>query len=111
MFSLGESKKQLRKTLKERLHEDAFKIAYDDDFLDAFDPNSKQAGQTLFIKGHRQTIIRLCKTPSRGVVAHEIFHAVEMIMRFLRMPLTPENDEAYAYMIGYITDKFYEQVK
>ncbi len=110
MFSVGESDKRLKNTLKKTLHKDAFEIAYNDDFLLGFNPNTKEAGQTLFIKGHQQTVIRLGKKPSHGIVAHEIFHAVMLLMNFLKMPLSLENDEAYAYLIGYITEQFWENV-
>lgn len=110
MFSLGQTDKQLRKTLEKVLHKDAFEVAYSDEFLSGLNPETTKAGKTLFINGHRQTIIILGKHPENGVVAHEIFHAVEMIMRYLKMPLTTENDEAYAYLIGYITDEFYKHI-
>lgn len=110
MFSVGETDKQLRKKLKAALHEDAFKQAYSDDFLEGFNPNG-DAGQALFIPGHKQTIIRLGKHPSVGVAAHEIFHGCEMILRHLKMPLSTTNDEAYAYLIQYVTDQFYRNFK
>lgn len=111
MFSLGETDKQLRKSLRKTLHKDAFDTAYNDDFLCELNPESTKAGKTLFITGHRQTIVILGRCPGNGVVAHEIFHAVEMIMRYLKMPLSTENDEAYAYLIGYVTDEFYRNMK
>jgi len=110
MFSVGESDNKLRKTLKKRLVKEAFESAYSDDFLLGFNPDSIEAGQTLFINGHRQTIIRLGENPSHGVVGHEIFHAVSMILKYLKMPLCSENDEAYAYLIGYLTDRFYSNI-
>lgn len=111
MFSLGDSDKKLKNILRKKLTKEAFAYAYKDDFLLGFNKNSEQAGHTLFLGKHSQTIVRLGKKPSRGVVAHEIFHAIMMIMNNLKMPLCFKNDEAYAYLIGYVTDKFYEKIK
>lgn len=109
MFSVGESDNKLKRTLKKMLHPDAYQVAYSDDFLIGFNRNSVQGGQTLFIHGHRQTVVRLGRSPSHGTIAHEIFHAVELLLRELKMTLCADNDEAYAYLIGYITEQFYLQ--
>jgi len=45
------------------------------------------------------------------VIAHEIFHVVEFLMDKLTMSLCQENDETYAYLIGYITKEIYKFVK
>ena len=42
-------------------------------------------------------------------IAHEIFHAVTFIMERVGMEfIVMKSDEAYAYLIGYITKKVYE---
>lgn len=110
MFSVGESDKKLKDTLRKCLVKEAFDVAYSDDFLTGFNKDSTEAGLTLFIKGHRQTLIRLGKSPCHATVSHEIFHAVMLLMKFLRMPLSLKNDEAYAYLIGYITEQFYTNI-
>lgn len=57
-----------------------------------------------------QTIIRFYTWESctMATVAHEIFHAVTLILDRVGMPFDIEkNDEAYAYLIGYVTQEFY----
>lgn len=107
LFSVGETNKQLRKKLKGLLSDAAFEMAYDSDFLDNFNPDSKTAGLCQFLRGHQKVIIRLGRNASYGVVAHEIFHAISMILIHLKMPLSHDNDEAYAYLIEYLTEEFY----
>lgn len=46
-----------------------------------------------------------------SVVHHELFHAAYEVMDWIGIPLTPQTEEAYAYMIGYITNEFYKKIK
>lgn len=104
-FSIGETNDKLKKELKKRLSPAAFQMAFQDDWLLTFQDGG---GKCFLLGGHGQVIVRLSKNPTPGTVAHEIFHAVEMIMEFLKMPLCANNDEAYAYLIGYITEQYYK---
>ncbi|MCW3111301.1 MAG: hypothetical protein JWQ09_5807 [Segetibacter sp.] len=105
LFSIGETDQQLMDALEVILPIEAFDICKEDDCLLNF--NGMYNGRTLFIPGHGQTIVRLSASPPFATVAHEIFHVVEFLMRKLNMPLCLKNDEAYAYLIGYITEQFY----
>lgn len=109
MFSIGDTDKQLRKVLKKRLPKEEFDMCVEDECLLKFGGMDK--GRTVMLITGGQTIVRLGKQPSYAVVAHEIFHCVEFLFRRLNMPLTLDNDEAYAYLIGYITEMFYKQEK
>ena len=45
-----------------------------------------------------------------GNVAHEIFHVVTFLMDYVGVKFHLEtSDEAYAYMIGYLTKEFYKK--
>lgn len=61
-----------------------------------------------------QLLLRLAHYPISnedfGTLQHEIFHAVHFLMRKLRMKLNMKNDEAYAYLIGYLTTEIYEKI-
>ena len=70
-------------------------------------PNSTATGRTIMFPSN-QTLIRLRSVPKTpfefGVLAHEIFHAVTFIMHKIGMKLKiMQSDEAYAYLIGYLT--------
>lgn len=41
----------------------------------------------------------------RGTLAHEVFHAACEIMNKVDVPPCSDNEEVYAYLIGYITSK------
>ena len=60
-----------------------------------------------------QTVIRLDEIPGTcadyGTLQHEIFHAVDQIFRRIGMNLSEDSDEAYAYMIGYLTQEIYKR--
>jgi hypothetical protein len=43
-----------------------------------------------------------------GTLTHEIFHAVNFIAENRGLTLTTSSEEAYAYLIGYITESFFE---
>ena len=59
------------------------------------------------------SIIRLKELPQTpadfGTLAHEIFHIVTFIMDRVGMKLAIEvSDEAYSYLIGYLTEQIYK---
>lgn len=58
-----------------------------------------------------QTILWLNKKPEtcfeHGTLQHEIFHAVCFLMDRIGIVFSKESDEAFAYMIGYITKEIY----
>ena len=71
-------------------------------------------GRTYMNEDHA-LLIRIFEkgdTPkSRGVVSHEIFHAIQMIMqRIGMMELCFANCEAYAYAIQYVTELYYANI-
>lgn len=73
-----------------------------------------QRGRTILFKGN-QSLIRMYElrdTPDwYGHLAHEIFHAVEFIMERIGAKLTAESDEAYAYLVGYLTKEIHKKIK
>ena len=62
-----------------------------------------------------QTFIRIPEIPvtplDYGFLQHEIFHAVTYILYRVGMKLKiGYSDEAYAYLVGYVTEKIYEEI-
>lgn len=73
-------------------------------------------GRTLNLETGFQTIIRLKDYPAgpRGhaIVAHEIFHACTFVLWRVGLHLEiMKTDEAYAYLIDYVTGEFYKNLK
>jgi len=112
MFSVGESNYQIYKAVEQRLKDEDFKIFQDDEML--FKMPETTNGRTVHNLIGGQTIIRLRSKPKNpqgySVLAHEIFHAVDFIMRHIGITLSPDSDEAYAYLIGYVTREFFKAV-
>lgn len=52
-----------------------------------------------------QIVLWIQNTDDKGTIAHEIFHIAYYIMERVGISLCHESDEAYAYLIGYITNK------
>jgi predicted transcriptional regulator len=49
--------------------------------------------------------------PECGMVAHEAFHAVEGMLRYLDTPHDTEyTSEIYAYTLGYIVDRIHSKI-
>ena len=46
----------------------------------------------------------------KGTLAHEIYHAACEIMSKIDVSPSPNNEEAYAYLIGFITSKIDEAI-
>ena len=55
-------------------------------------------------------IIWLSDTEDKGVVAHELLHAMLYKMHWAGMELHSETEEAFAYELQYLTTQFYNQV-
>lgn len=51
------------------------------------------------------------KKPTHNAVAHELYHTVNHVMNYIEMPFDNANDEAFAYLTGYLTDKLYKKLK
>jgi hypothetical protein len=48
---------------------------------------------------------------NHGTIAHEVFHAAHGVLLSRGLELTDASDEAYAYLIDWMTDKVYELIK
>lgn len=77
--------------------------------------NPQSTGRTVMFSGG-QTVLRLRKYPkcpvTKGVLAHEVFHAVHFILDRIGTPLEIEkSDESYAYLIQYLTKEIYNKLK
>lgn len=56
-------------------------------------------------------VMRFRSDPSHGTIAHEVFHSASFVLDLVGIKLDiDKNDEAYAYLIGFITDKIYEGI-
>lgn len=102
MISLGQSDEELKKNLLK------YNIEWDN--------SMKCAGRGSFILlPKNQTIIRLSNYPETcedyGFLQHEVFHCVTMILDKIGMKFIPrKSDEAYSYLIGYLTTEIYERI-
>lgn len=103
MVSLGETDEQLRKTW-----EGKYKLEWREDMI------LKGNGNCLITEDN-QTLIRTRYYPADnqdcGILQHEIFHAVSMVLDRMGIKLDiMVSDEAYAYLIGYLTKQIYDKI-
>lgn len=102
MVSLGETDEELKSSLKKVNTE--------------WDDNMACVGKGRFyMTEQKQSIIRLSVYPKTnedyGTLAHEIFHAVTHILNVVGMKLAFfKSDEAYAYLMGYLTTEIYKKI-
>lgn len=85
------------------------------DYTEVWDMSDTTEGKCI-ITASNHTIIRLRSTKDKyrfiGNISHEVFHAVTFIMWKLGMKLELEtSDEAYSYLIGYLTEKILKELK
>ncbi len=107
LLSFNESDKQFQKNLKK------LGVTCTDSILE-FDNLSSNKGRT-FMLPTGQSILRLNFYPKTsvefGILQHEIFHCVEFVLDRIGMKLNSKSDEAYAYLIQYLTTKIYKLIK
>lgn len=103
MISFGQSDRDLRIALK--------KLGTEWDGI--LEMGETTMGRTVLMPNNA-TVLRLKNIPQScteyGFLAHEIFHAVTFILNRIGMSLTEQSDEAYAYLIGYITKEIYKRI-
>ena len=51
------------------------------------------------------------RSVDNGCIAHEIFHAASMLLRSRGIELSEESEEAYAYLIDWMTSIVYKIIK
>jgi hypothetical protein len=111
MFSVGQSNKAFLRSVK-AVFQNAYYVDLKEDAIANLPKECR--GRTFHHLIGGQTIIRLPSKPITpeqfGTVSHEIFHAVDFIFRRIGLQLTGQSDEAYAYLIGYITEQFYKNI-
>lgn len=96
MFSIGQSDYELENNLKN----------FGLNIIDELKLPTSTKARTYQTESN-QTIIRLREEYSFGILAHEVFHAVSLILNQIGMPLEVfVSDEAYAYLIQYIIEQF-----
>jgi hypothetical protein len=108
LVSFGETNEQIDKVLNK------YNLTEDDVNLATITSRTVQGRTVMF--STNQTMIRLKKYPvtptDYGDLQHEIFHAVTFVLDRIGMKLVVlESDEAYAYMVGYITTEIYKRIK
>jgi hypothetical protein len=69
----------------------------------------------FYINSNNQSLIRIANYPKSnedfGTLQHEIFHCVTYVLDRIGMKLKLHNsDEAYAYLIGYLTTEIYKNI-
>lgn len=103
MISIGQSDDELTKSLSK------FNCEWDDKM--ACEGNGR-----FYMSGLNQSLIRLSNYPETyfelGTLAHEIFHCVTYILDRVGMKfMLSKSDEAYSYLIGYITTEIYKKCR
>lgn len=109
MVAFGVSDDEMRE------HLSRYSLPEDDIVPALFGDNVTVKGRTVMFSNNA-TLIRTRHFPvsvtQYGQLQHEIFHAVCFIMEQVGMPLqVMVSDEAYAYLIQYLTTQIYEMIQ
>lgn len=103
MVSFGQSDEEIANSLKKKgwRWDDLLKLKGDGKFIIFPDINA--------------AVIRMKYIPDyeegKGTLAHEIFHAITYILDRVGMELKiGHSDEAYSYLIGYLTKEIYKKL-
>lgn len=79
------------------------------DYGDYFEEEFTKGRATLFNSKH--CLIRFYKTADINTIAHECFHMVTLLMDFIGLKFDlNHNDEAYAYLLGYLVEEIYKKI-
>lgn len=100
------TEEELRESLEEYLEKEDAKDAYN---VMAEDISDISLGRSASLSGG-QVVLWIPNKDDKGTLAHEIFHVVCYVMENVGISLCHESNEAYGYLIGYITNKVNEAV-
>lgn len=108
MISIGQDNEQLGKVL------DTMSNLTEEDIRACGYPSEYVKGRAVMFSTNA-SIIRLRNLPKTpidfGTLAHEVFHIVTFVMDRVGMKLKLNvSDEAYSYLVGYITEQIYENI-
>jgi hypothetical protein len=94
LVSLNQTDDEVEKLLKKKLPDDQH-----DEIAIVFKNNSN--ARTVMFSGG-QTFIRFNEHPGYGLIAHEVFHAVNYLFDRIGITLSDDSGEAWAYLIQYL---------
>jgi hypothetical protein len=107
MVSFGEDIEIFKKRLRAKLPED---IRHEIDSEFGVDLCS---GRTVMFSGG-MTAMWFREYPLKAsqyaLIAHEVFHAVDFLFQRINIKLSDDSNEAYAYLIQYITEQIYRKL-
>jgi hypothetical protein len=110
MVSIGERNRKLSKRIK------GWADNKDDarTLIESLEYDKSHMAITHHLKGTGFIIIRLYKkvknARDKGVLAHEIFHAVENIAEQVELRHGRKSSEAWAYLTSFITEQIYKKI-
>ena len=79
---------------------------FDDDTPDI--PNTSEGGVFLMEKEGRGVLV--IWVSNERDIAHEVFHCANHILDVCGLELSPESEEAYAYLIGYLDSEIRKEL-
>lgn len=95
------TQEELKLALEEHLGKEEAEESYN---VMAEDISNISLGRSAFLDSG-QVVLWMPNSKDKATLAHEIFHIVCYIMEKVGISLRYESEEAYAYLIGFITDK------
>ncbi len=104
MVSIGQSDEARLRALKKHFNK---KIRRSDNTLE------NQDGLCIDFGGDSMIAVRAFKDEPEwyGALSHEIFHAVFNLFNHIEMPLSESSNEAYAYVLDFLTTEIYKRLK
>lgn len=75
--------------------------------------NARGRAYDIFIndEGFREANILIDNEKvSHGVIAHEVYHSVNFILKYVDIPFTPVTEEVYTCLTEYITEMIYRSL-
>ena len=81
--------------------------------FDGLEIDGNYRGKTIYSSAYNAFIVWMPSLPQSTndmqFLSHEIFHAAHALMTGIGITLSEDSEEAYAYLIGYITKRVLEE--
>lgn len=104
LIYFGDSLDDLFKDIKDKLSKADFKGLKRSKF---------KVGKAIMLDTN-QTVLWLREKPTTarhfGLLSHEIYHCAGFVLRAVGIEYCQETEEAYAYLIQYLTEQIYEKL-
>jgi len=105
MVYFGQDREPLFNIASKYIDDEDLKEFREDEFKDGYAAMFRSGASLIYCREEPRD------PRTMGILSHEIFHAVSILLDRVEVHLTSSSEEIYAYLTGYLTEEIYKHIK